>query len=88
MLNPSSVNTYPTRHLSLIPSGPKPAPTNAAPPLCLTATEILEQFARMGIDTRPRSGKEARRLRMMILEVKEYCQTRPAPVVADERMVA
>ena len=45
-MNPSSVNTYPTRHLSLIPSGPKPAPTNAAPPLCLTASELLEQFAR------------------------------------------
>ena len=88
MLNPSSVNTYSTRHLSLMPSGPKPAPTNAAPPFCLTAAEILEQFNRMGIDTRPRSGKEARKLRMMVLEVKEYCQTRPAPVVAVERMVA
>ena len=88
MLNPSSVNTCSTSHLSIMPSGPKPAPTNAAPPFCLTASESLEQFARMGIDTRPRSGKEARELRMMILEVKEYCMTRPAPVVAVERMVA
>jgi hypothetical protein len=71
-----------------MPSGPKPAPTNAAPPFCLTASETLEQFARMGIDTRPRSGKEARKLRMMILEVQEYCLTRPAPAVVDERMVA
>jgi len=38
-MNPS---TYPTRHLSLMPSGPKPAPTNAAPPFCLTASELLD----------------------------------------------
>ena len=80
-MNPSSVNTYPTRHLSLIPSGPKPAPTNAAPPFCLTASETLEQFARMGISTKPRSGKQARELRMMILEAREYCLTRPAVAV-------
>ena len=87
-MNPSSVNTYPTRHLSLLPSGPKPAPTNAAPHFCLTASEVLEQFARMGIDTRPRSDKQARKLHMMVLEVKEYCMTRPAVAVAAERMVA
>lgn len=87
-MNPSSVNTYSTRYLCLMTSGPKPAPTNAAPPFCLTAAEILEQFNRMGIDTRPRSGKQARELRMMIMEVKEYCLTRPAPAIAAERLVA
>lgn len=44
-MNPSSVNTYPTRHLSLMPSGPKPAPTNAAPPFCLTALEGVMRVA-------------------------------------------
>ena len=74
-MNPSSVNTYSTRHLCLMPSGPKPAPTIAAPPFCLTASEILEQFARMGIDTHPRSGEEARYLRLQILEAQAYCAT-------------
>lgn len=87
-MNPSSVNTYPTRHLSLMPSGPKPAPTNAAPPFCPTASEVLEQFNRMGIDTRPRSGKQARELRMMILEAQEYCLTRPAVAVVGKSEAA
>ena len=85
-LNPTT--TIKTRLATSPLGGPKLATTNAAPPFCLTASEILEQFARMGIYTRPRSGKEARKLRMMVLEVKEYCQTRPAVAVVDERMVA
>lgn len=85
-MNTNPTTTIKTRLATSPLGGPKLATTNAAP--SLSASEILEQFARMGIDTRPRSGKEARKLRMMILEVREYCLTRPAPAVVDERMVA
>ena len=72
-MNTNPANTIKTRPATSPLGGPKPATTNAAP--SLSASEILEQFNRMGIDTRPRSGEDARYLRLQILEAQAYCAT-------------
>ena len=72
-MNTNPTTTIKTR-LATSPLGvPKLATTNAAP--SLSTSEILEQFDRMGIDLKPRSGEDARYLRLQILEAQAYCAT-------------
>ena len=70
-LNPTTTNT--PRLATSFLGGPKPSTTNAAP--SLSASEILEQFDRLGMDLKPRSGEDARYLRLQILEAQAYCAT-------------